>query len=772
MMIKKWVQWFGWGLPGLLYDFMLATKRAHYLHHPYHITSRTILFFSLSVLLLALLEWIRHRTYPGNAHENFSMTDAVHIVWWFSFIPMVSSLWFWTRKDVIIRCKWTLALMFITYILWGWSKHVLILLHKLFGRRRRLELLIFFACIYIVSGVSPLFRHIEFSGDEPHYLIITQSLVEDHDLNVANNYLQMNYGLISPRKLDIHAWQGKGPGITLYSIHMPGLSFLLMPWYMLGTYYPPGFVTTIRIGMIFYTLLSLLFFYNLCNQLFSDKREVVYVLLCTGMTVPFFFFSSHIYPEIIVFGILTLAYSFYLKSEQRSFYFLFSTFLISTLPFFGVKYLIFPIIWLFFILYRLIKEYRTHLFAVTTGIAYIFPLAVFFAMIHEWYGTVNPFAIYGGGKFENRVWNTIRILFTDSQLWIDRLGTLLNFFLDQRDGLLFYSPLYFFGVLGWVHWYRRNPRRALEMGLFFLPYIGLYSFMTIRGGFCPPARPLLPVAWVMALGWVYWWNSKHRDWVRTVATLSIVYSLLMPWFMLTMPESIYQSTNHDTPIRASLTFERLSNLVLYLPDYLPSYTKAFHTFWLPNYIWGGIFLLTTLLYIGRLMQFRFEELIPPFPTRHLSPPVIIGAVSLGFIFLTGFFPHENMKKYFTFETHDLTMSYPKRNCKITDSNDALDIQCIGRPETHFIFRSRRPIDFQRIMVRCLSPTRPLDYDLYWFDTRPRPLIREHTWMLFKKRPWFRSPRYYFNYWGYLSLQSLTTPQPRCKDWKISMVFSQ
>lgn len=65
-------------------------------------------------------------------------------------------------------------------------------------------------------------------GDEPHYLIITQSLLHDGDLRIANNHDARQYlayfpGTIRPDKIR------DGQNGEVYSIHAPGTSALVLP---------------------------------------------------------------------------------------------------------------------------------------------------------------------------------------------------------------------------------------------------------------------------------------------------------------------------------------------------------------------------------------------------------------------------------------------------------------------------------------------------------------------------------------------------------------
>src|SRR5260370_1368217 len=63
------------------------------------------------------------------------------------------------------------------------------------------------------------------TGDEPHYLLITESLLRDHDLQVANNYLTDNpvrraSAVDLTKDLDAHTY-------NKYSRHTIGLPILL-----------------------------------------------------------------------------------------------------------------------------------------------------------------------------------------------------------------------------------------------------------------------------------------------------------------------------------------------------------------------------------------------------------------------------------------------------------------------------------------------------------------------------------------------------------------
>ena len=80
------------------------------------------------------------------------------------------------------------------------------------------------------------------NGDEPHYLVITQSLLRDGDLQIENNhdrgdYLSYLAGRLRPD------FMTRGADGQIYSIHAPGVSFLLLPAFAVAGY--AGAVATI-----------------------------------------------------------------------------------------------------------------------------------------------------------------------------------------------------------------------------------------------------------------------------------------------------------------------------------------------------------------------------------------------------------------------------------------------------------------------------------------------------------------------------------------------
>ena len=73
------------------------------------------------------------------------------------------------------------------------------------------------------------------AGDEPHYLVITQSLLKDADLRIENNHRARDYAAYFDAPL-APDFLRRGRDSQIYSIHAPGLPVLVLPAFWLFGY--------------------------------------------------------------------------------------------------------------------------------------------------------------------------------------------------------------------------------------------------------------------------------------------------------------------------------------------------------------------------------------------------------------------------------------------------------------------------------------------------------------------------------------------------------
>lgn len=82
------------------------------------------------------------------------------------------------------------------------------------------------------------------AGDEPHYLVITQSLLRDRDLRIEDNHRDAQYlayfeGALKPD------FMRRGVDGQIYSIHAPGTALLVLPAFAIAGY--AGAVVTVTV---------------------------------------------------------------------------------------------------------------------------------------------------------------------------------------------------------------------------------------------------------------------------------------------------------------------------------------------------------------------------------------------------------------------------------------------------------------------------------------------------------------------------------------------
>ncbi len=512
-------------------------------------------------------------------------------------------------------------------------------------RKKLIALFVITLLLYGAGSAILVSKGISASGDEPHYLLISHSVLNDGDFDLANNYANRDYAKIMPPEIQITPHIAPGTG-GKYSFHSPGLSFLLLPFYSLGTLFSrSAMLFIIRCGMgVFGALLGIQIFLFAHRE--WKKEGLAYGLwFLFSFTSPVFFHSIHIYPEIVV-ALFSLT-AFRLLRHRHSF----TKFQLSGLGFLcsaiiwlhAVKY-VFIIIPLFlYALWVLLSREK-----VRWGILYFlfFPICLFglhTAFSSAFYNSVSPFAvsIRGPATAADSI-TYIRSLVVDIPFRY-RWETLLGYFLDQRDGLLLYAPLYFFAFLGIIEMGKRRSRDLCLVLCLTGLYILNLAFLTQRPAYAPQARTLVAVFWGMAifLGYFLAFNAK-KTFTYIFATFSSLSVFTTLWLLRT-PRALYQPTTAGETERAGLLFLELSNLHFSLPKILPSFLKIEDSFWPPNTVWV---ILTVVFILAYLLTKKHTF---PLKYSHFLSGTMIG---LGIFYLWFvFYPR-------TVITHPQSITYP------------------------------------------------------------------------------------------------------------------
>ena len=471
------------------------------------------------------------------------------------------------------------------------------------SRRKKLGVL-FLAAYLVYGGVASLLvsEKITFSGDEPHYLMTSHSLLMDRDIDVANNYSAQDYFHFFDKRsdphlrLNPHGQRGKNDPHAIYPINMPGISILILPFYGLSFLAKGKLLAWILKGSLsFWAALLGAQFYLLALQFWKRSRLALGLWALYMFTAPVLFFAVHLYPEIPIacFSVFVfrLTYCSDRTTTARS---ALCGVLLALFPWFGLKYLLILGPLLVVAAFSQWKRQRAGWKTLPLVLLPVLGVALYFLFIHHLYGTWSPAAVYKGAMTAESAAELAQN-YTDIPFSM-RLDTLAGYFLDQRDGLLPYAPYFFFSGLGLVGLFRARKRDLGVLLFIVLPYVVGMAFLTERGGFSPPARPLTVVSWILMLGVGAFAAENRRPFWSFLWKASAAAGLAMAVLLVRHPFFLYQPTTHDTPVRAGDMFVHLGHLGFFPPPLLPSFIKYPNRDHTANIAWMAVLALAVLAY--------------------------------------------------------------------------------------------------------------------------------------------------------------------------------
>ena len=316
-------------------------------------------------------------------------------------------------------------------------------------------------------------------GDEPHYLIITESLLRDGDLQIENNHQRGDYRTFFQGELRPDYMQ-RGQNGQIYSIHAPGLPALLLPVYAVTGYL--GAVVFIA----FLAALTALAVFDLAD-LVGGRRAATLTWLGVCLTVPFIPHSWSIFPEMP--GALLAAWaSLWLiqpADETTAGRWALRGLALSLLPWLHTKFIVLLAIFAVGLGLRLLRRSAK---LIALGAPMAVSCAAWLYSFYAMYGRFDPEAPYGA-------YTRIYVLTSNIP------HGLLGLFFDQKFGLLVYSPIYLAVLAGvWSALRDTNLRFATAVLVAAVAaFVGstarLYMFW---GGSSAPGRFFVPILPCMA----------------------------------------------------------------------------------------------------------------------------------------------------------------------------------------------------------------------------------------------------------------------------------
>jgi len=489
--------------------------------------------------------------------------------------------------------------------------------------------------IFFGTSVFLFYKGVYLSGDEPHFLTISQSIVDDWDFELSNNYKEDSYFILKPElkgtgwKIAPHITRNNN---TVRSFHMPGVAFLMTPFYALYKVlgYPVHPAIFFRFATAFYNAFFALSIFLLLRIYFKNKN-VFWFWLIIITSFPLLFHSTTIFPEIPA---ALMAINIFIFGFTKYKNFLFAGFFLALLPWFHVKYYPLMLVFMVALAIELFKDWKISKKFGNLIKFLIFPtMSLFLLMLFckILYGTVNPTQIFPKQNYFLAYFLKVKVFFA--------------YFIDQRDGLLTYAPylfLLFFGI------------REKFMHRFFLFsaalfYVMLHAFTTVRGAYAPAGRPLIFVIWIFILlvaNFYFNENDNEYGWRKFFFKLTVGFTYFFSAWFFYYPFFMFQPVFSGTKNGSADLFNFLGSDTINLSSFYPSFLAHPVSIQIANIVWISLLIITIIIFYTRLNRhFLSNKIFQLFKNKRKELQRFIAIfIFILFSFGMAFYPHIHLDK--------------------------------------------------------------------------------------------------------------------------------
>jgi hypothetical protein len=341
----------------------------------------------------------------------------------------------------------------------------------------------------------PLQLRTPIDGDEPYYLLMTESLVRDHDLDLTNQYRDIARSDIGRSDLLPQPGDPRGPHGEQYSRHEPFLPILLMPGYAVGGV--PGALAVIA---FFGALLARSTIRFLEDEGISDTTtRMLFPLIAFGP--PIIFYSTRIWPEVpAAFCFLEAVRGIRQRRPPRWIAAIFALVLLK------IRFGLLAVV----LLIRVLRTKRQ--LAIAAAVVAV-PLVI------AWLISGNAMNTH-----------SIRELLPSGAIfyWLGLFGLIL----DGAAGLVFQAPFYALAILALPRWRSMPDGFRLGMSASLLYILYLIPRSEWHGGWSPPLRYIVVLMPILALGAAMMWErigAGTRAVIALWTLMLVIHGAAFPW---------------------------------------------------------------------------------------------------------------------------------------------------------------------------------------------------------------------------------------------------
>lgn len=412
----------------------------------------------------------------------------------------------------------------------------------------------------VIYGVAlPQMIRVPIDGDEPYYLLLSESLLHDADVDLANQYATLERTASGRKDLVPHGADPKGNEGEQYSRLEPFLPLLMLPG--LALFGLPGAVATIA-------LFGVLLVRSTIRWMEDEGVEdaaIRAVFPFFAFAPPVIFYALRIWPEVPAAFFFVEALRGVRGSRMKR--------------------------WLPALLGLVLLKLRFVLLAVVlAGAAFrnrvrgrlLLPLVLLVPLAVMWLVVGSPTSVHSLGHL---------LKSTPAGFVNGFFGTLA----DGMSGIAFQAPFYLIGLFALTQW--RTTPRGFRLGILAaLPYlILLFPRAEWWGGWSPPLRYVVFLMPVLALGAAAVWEKVSSGAKGVIAIWTaglVVHGLVWPW-------RHFHLFNGEAPVGEWLSAQYGADFSRLIPSFIRVNTAA----------WLAVPVVLFIIMFG-LRRTRFDFTIP------------------------------------------------------------------------------------------------------------------------------------------------------------------
>lgn len=399
-------------------------------------------------------------------------------------------------------------------------------------------------------------------GDEPHYLLIAESLLKDGDVDLLNQFEQRAFSKFTSANLEPHT-APRSPQGKLYAIHTPGLSALIAPGYTLLGFAGARAVVSFAMAMV----VGLLFFVSR-SRFGAPTASLVFVLATFASPLPIY--ANSLFPDSV--STLPVAATLACAVSTHPALLGLASASIAILPWLHPRFLPLALILALFLAVRGGFSLRR---AASAFVPLFVSLGLLLFYFQALFGRASLSAAYGPG-FSSDV-SLTHIPWGASAL-----------ILDRQFGLLLFSPFLLVGLPGAASlWKRDRMMTVLVIAVAFVLLGVGGSFSMWWGGASAPARFLIGAApALMVLGGAGWKDAEARPDRRALLGAAIGFGLGLLCLASLAPRALHNRSDGESGLL------RLLAPVLDIDGFFPGFVSG-DSLWIAGF-WVVV-LVTTMI---------------------------------------------------------------------------------------------------------------------------------------------------------------------------------